>query len=49
MTLLSFSLAFGLLAVLRGVLLYVFLVNVLIKGEIEKPSGQYLNLIVMSH
>jgi hypothetical protein len=24
-------------------------VNVLIKGEIEKPSGQYLDLIVMSH
>jgi hypothetical protein len=24
-------------------------VNGLIKGEIEKPSGQYLNLIVMSY
>jgi hypothetical protein len=24
-------------------------VNVLIKGEIEKPSGQYLGLIVMSN
>jgi hypothetical protein len=26
-----------------------FVVNVLIKGEIEKPSDQYLGLIVMSH
>jgi hypothetical protein len=26
-----------------------FAVNVLIKGEIEKASGQYLSLIVMSH
>jgi hypothetical protein len=28
---------------------YVFIVNRLIKGEIEKPSGQFLGLIVMSH
>jgi hypothetical protein len=26
-----------------------FVVNGLIKGEIEKPSGQFLDLIVMSH
>jgi hypothetical protein len=26
-----------------------FVVNVLSKGEIEKSSGQYLGLIVMSH
>jgi hypothetical protein len=54
MTLLSFSLAFGLLAMLHGVLIQdsnfvLFVVNVLIKGEIEKPSCQYLGLIVMSH
>jgi hypothetical protein len=54
MTLLSFSLVFGHLAVLHEVLasrikLYVFVVNGLIKGEIEKPSGQLLGLIVMSH
>jgi hypothetical protein len=40
--------------VLHGVLdlnfkLYAFVVNELIKGEIEKPSGQFLDLIVMSH
>jgi hypothetical protein len=29
--------------------LYAFVVNGLIKGEIEKPSGQYISLIVMSH
>jgi hypothetical protein len=29
--------------------LCVFVVNGLIKGEIEKPSGQFLGLIVMSH
>jgi hypothetical protein len=45
---------FGLLAVLHGVLdsnfkLCAFIVNGLIKGEIEKPSGQFLGLIVMSH
>jgi hypothetical protein len=44
----------GLLAVLHGVLdsnfkLCAFVVNGLIKGEIEKPSGQFLGLIVMSH
>jgi hypothetical protein len=54
MTLLSFSLVFGHLAVLHGVLdsnfkLCAFIVNGLIKGEIEKPSGQFLGLIVMSH
>jgi hypothetical protein len=40
--------------VLHGVLdlnlkLYVFVVNGLIKGEIEKLSGPFLDLIVMSH
>jgi hypothetical protein len=44
----------GLLAVLHGVLdsnfkLCAFVVNRLIKGEFEKPSGQILGLIVMSH
>jgi hypothetical protein len=39
---------------LHGVLdlnfkLYAFVVNGLIKGGIEKPSGQLLDLIVMSH
>jgi hypothetical protein len=29
--------------------LYVFIVNGLIKGEIEKPNGQFHDLIVMSH
>jgi hypothetical protein len=52
------SLAFldflGLLAVLHGVLdsnfkLYAFVVNGLIKEEIEKSNGQFLGLIVMSH
>jgi hypothetical protein len=53
--LLEFFLGFlGLLAVLHRVLdlnfkLCVFVVNGLIKGEIEKPSGQFLGLIVMSH
>jgi hypothetical protein len=42
------------LVVLRGVLdsrfnLCSFVVNGLIKGEIEKPSGHFLGLIVMSH
>jgi hypothetical protein len=32
-----------------GFKLYAFVVNGLIKGEIEKPSGQFLDLIVMSH
>jgi hypothetical protein len=54
MTFLSFSLAFGLLAVLHGSCIQIsnfllFVVNVLIMGEIEKPSGQYLGLIVMSN
>jgi hypothetical protein len=44
----------GLLAVLHGVLdlnfkLCAFVINGLIKGEIEKPSDQFLGLIVMSH
>jgi hypothetical protein len=43
MTFLSFSLTFGFLAVLHGVLdlnfkLCAYVVNGLIKGEIEKPS-----------
>jgi hypothetical protein len=29
--------------------LCIFVVNGLIKGEIEKPSGQFLALIVMNH
>jgi hypothetical protein len=44
----------GLLAVLHGILdlnfkLYTFIVNGLIKGEIEKLSGQFFGLIVVSH
>jgi hypothetical protein len=40
--------------VLHGVLdsnfkLCAFVVNGLIKGEFEKPSGQFLGLIVMNH
>jgi hypothetical protein len=40
--------------VLHGVLdlnfkLGTFVVNGLIKGEIEKPSGPFLSFIVMSH
>jgi hypothetical protein len=51
---LSFSWLFGLLAVLHRVLdlnfkLCAFVVNGLVKGEIEKPGGQFLGLIVMSH
>jgi hypothetical protein len=54
MTFLSFSWLFGLPDVLHGVLdsnfkLCAFVVNGLIKGEIEKPSGQFLGLVVMSH
>jgi hypothetical protein len=54
MTFLSFPLASGFLVVLHGVSdlrfkLCAFIVNGLIKGEIEKPSGQFLGLIVMSH
>jgi hypothetical protein len=50
MMFLSFSLAFGLLAVLHGFWIQIsnfvlFVVNILIKGEIEEPSGQYLSLI----
>jgi hypothetical protein len=50
MTFLSFSLASDLLAVLHGVLdsnfkFCAFIVNGLIKGEIEKPSAQYLGLM----
>jgi hypothetical protein len=44
----------GLLAVLHGVLdsnfkLCAFVVNGLIKGEIDKLSGKFLGFIVMSH
>jgi hypothetical protein len=54
MTFLSFLLASGFLVVLHGVSdsrfkLCTFVVNGLIKEEIEKPSGQFLSLIVMSH
>jgi hypothetical protein len=54
MTFLNFFWLFGLLVVLHGVLdlnikFYVFVVNGLIKGKIEKPNSQFLGLIVMSH
>jgi hypothetical protein len=54
MTFLSFFGFFGLLAVLHGILDSIFkpcafVVNGLIKGETEKTSGQFLDLIVMSH
>jgi hypothetical protein len=54
MTFLTFSLVFGLLAMLHvswiKSLNFVFcVINVLIKGEIEKSSGQYLGMIVMSN
>jgi hypothetical protein len=54
MTFLSFLLVSALLVVLHGFSdsrfkLCAFIVNGLIKGEIEKPSGQFLGLIVMSH
>jgi hypothetical protein len=55
MTFLSFFFTFlGLLAVLHGVMnsnfkLCAFVVNGSMKDEIEKPSGQFLGLIVMSH
>jgi hypothetical protein len=54
MIFLCFSLAFGLLAVLHWVLysnfkLCAFVINGLIKGEIVKPSDQFLGLIMMSH
>jgi hypothetical protein len=53
-TFLSFFGFLGLLAVLHEVLdsnfkLCAFVINGLIKGEIEKPSGQFLGLIMMSH
>jgi hypothetical protein len=52
--LLEFSWLWGFLVVLHGILdsnfkLCDFVVNRLIKGEIEKPSGQLIGLIVMSH
>jgi hypothetical protein len=52
--LVCFSLAFGLLVVLyvswiQNSNFVPFLVSVLIRGEIEKPTCQYLGLIVMSH
>jgi hypothetical protein len=54
MTLLSFYSLSGLLVVLHGALdsnfkLCAFVVNGLIMGEIEKPSDQFLDLILMSH
>jgi hypothetical protein len=54
MTLLGFFGIFSLLAVLHEVLdsnfkFCAFIFNGLIKGEIEKPSYQFLDLIVMSH
>jgi hypothetical protein len=54
MTFLNFLLAFGLLVVLHGSWIHysnfvLFIINGLVKGEIEKPSGQYHGLIVMSH
>jgi hypothetical protein len=52
MTFLSFSYLFGSSSVLHGVLdsnfkLCAFVINGLIKGEIEKPSSQFLGLIVI--
>jgi hypothetical protein len=52
--LLELVLAFWSSTVLHGVLdsnikLCAFVVNGLIKGEIEKSSGQFLGLILMSH
>jgi hypothetical protein len=54
MTFLSFSWLFGFLVVLHGVLdlnfkIRIFVINGLIKREIEEPSDQFLGLIVMSH
>jgi hypothetical protein len=54
MTFLSFLLVFGLLAVLPGVLdsyfkLYAFCCQWTHQGGIEKTSGQFLGLFVMSH
>jgi hypothetical protein len=49
-----FSAFLGLLPVVHGALdsnfkLCAFVINGLIKGDIEKPSGPFLGLIVMSH
>jgi hypothetical protein len=49
-----FLIFLGLLAVLHVILdsnfkLCAFVINGLIKGDIKKPSGQFLGLIVMSH
>jgi hypothetical protein len=54
MTFLSFFDFLCLLVVLHEVLdlnfkLCAFVVNGLIKGEIEKPSDKFLDLIVISH
>jgi hypothetical protein len=54
MIFLSFSLLFGLLAMLHKVLdlnikFCAFVVNGLIKVEIEKSSVHFLGLIIMSH
>jgi hypothetical protein len=54
MIFLSFSLLFGLVAVLHEVLdsnfkIYDFIINGLIKGEIKKLRGHFLDFIVMSH
>jgi hypothetical protein len=54
MTLLNFYLAFGLLAMLymswiQNLNFVLSIVNVLIKGKIEKLSGQHIGLIVMSN
>jgi hypothetical protein len=54
MTFLSFFGFLCLLVVLHEVLdlnfeLCAFVVNGLIKGEIEKPSDKFLDLIVISH
>jgi hypothetical protein len=54
MIFLRFFWLFGLLAALHGSWIrslnfVFFVVNGLINGEIKKPSGQFLSLIVMSH
>jgi hypothetical protein len=54
MTFLSFFDFLGLLVVLHEILdsnfkLCAFVVNGLIKEEIEKPSGQFIGLSVISH
>jgi hypothetical protein len=50
----SFCLTFGLLAMLhefwiRNLNFVLFVINVLIKRKIEKPSGQFIGMIVMSY